>query len=334
MLSSVKQAGLVQDKVKSHGITSASTTEAKLDKGFLNGINVSLQTGVGDSTITVKYNPVQGKPVYLLQNFPLEYLQRLSDQQNGHSLVTTRTMQEIIAGLNEIISEDGTAIENTISADAVTFSTRTYKTSIDIPLGNIYLDPSSLEIEINWKYSDAPVNRTVHISRYETERKPFDLLVYSVSKETTESFEDVRNIYAVATANYATNKDVFFQVSDQFSNQDDSFEGFHQSTLVGGRYESAPMGELPIKVYGTVNPIPQKVDVEITGSESDEVILLIVQEHVIASEVSSNTRNEAQRMALSLAKLEQTDPQKAQAYRHKLGLPKSGDLLKAVQRAQ
>lgn len=332
MLSIAKNIGLVQDKVKSTGITSTQTTDVKLEKGFLNGVNLSLQTGVGDSTITVKYNPIEGKPVYLLQNFSLAYLQMLSDQNNGHSLVTTRAMQEIINSVNELASE-GTDIENQLSANLNTFAGRAYKTSIDIPLGNIYLDPSSLEIEINWKYSDAPVNRTVHISRYETERKPFELFVYSVSKEKTETFEDVRGIYALCTANYDSTKDAFFQVSDQFSNQDDSFEGFHQSTLVGSRYESAPIGEVPAKIYQTVNPIPQKVDVEITGSESDEVMLLVIQEHVIPSEVSSNTRNEAQRMALSLAKLEQTNPDKARAYRHKLGLPKSAELLQAVQRA-
>ena len=330
----LKQVGIIQDKVTSQGITSASTTEVKLEKGFMNGINLSLQSGVGDSTITVKYNPVSGKPIYQLQNFPLKYLQNISDQRGGHSLVTTRMIQNLILGLDEIVSEDGTAIENTVHAESKAFAQRTYKTSIDIALGALHLDPASVEIEINWKYNDTPASRTVHISRYENDRRPMDLLVYGTSKESSKTFEDVRELYAVATANYSPSKDAFFQVSDQFTNQDDSFEGFHQTTLVNGRYESAPVGEVPVKIYGSVFPLPQNVEVEITGSEASEIELITVQEEVIASEVANNTKAEAQRLAMAMSKLEGTRPEKAQAYRDKLGLPTAERLLQAVSRAR
>jgi len=333
MLSPVRNGlGIIQDKVKSVGITSASSTEVKLEKGYLNGINLSLQTGVGASTITVKYTPKNGKPIYQLQNFPLVYLQMLSDQKNGHSLPTTKVIQELSNGYQSIV-DDGTVAGLTALSQAIQdFAGRTYKTSIDIPLGNLYLDPQRLEIEINWKYSDAPVNRTAHISRYITDKASFELLRYSISKEESKTFTEVREIYALATANYGTDKDVFFQVSDRFSNQDDSWEGFHQSTLVNGRYESAPIGEVPVKIYGTTDILPQNVEVELTGSETNEVELLTIQEEIIPEELDNSQVNSVQALAVELQSIEQQDPKKAAAYRKKYNLPSSGKLFDVIKK--
>lgn len=316
--------GLIQDNVVTEAKTSSSTTSFKLNTGFLNGLLFSVPEGVGESTITAKYAPADGsKAVYLTQNHPLSDFESLSDQKGGHDLDATRLNQELIKEVAKLSGQE-------LSDDVLAYADRAFKTNIKLPLGDLPLKGSELEVTINWKWNGT-INRTIGISRYESNRSPARLFVYEQSRESVKVHHDVVEMYLVpetATADL----DINIKVQDDFISQDASYNQFHDMALNVGRYNNAPVGRVPVQIYGATTPIPSTVDLSMSGGDTQSVRTLIVKEILIPAEVSSSTIVETERLAQQIRTLERADPLKAQAYRHRVGLPKSSQLSGAINR--
>jgi len=169
------------------------------------------------------------------------------------------------------------------------------------------------------------VNRMVSISRYEEDRNPARLFVYEQSKKTEKVFHDCIELYLIGE-DAKKDYDVSIKVQDDFNSQDATFEQFHNMALNIGRYNSAPVGKIPVQIYGAVTPLPATVELNMSGPDSDKVRTLHKKEVLIPSEVSNSTINEAEKLARILRNMERQDPAKAQAYRHRMGLPKSSAL--------